>query len=275
MDRPMSRVAVVTGAAKPNGIGAACARGLAADGFRVVVADVRAEGVSSHYEPDEADGAGIKALVEELEAQGAEASSVTGDVSTEDGSVGIIDHAVARFGRVDVLVNNAAAPHGDEHADLDKVPVADWDRVMTINSRGMFLMSRAAFAVMREQRYGRIVSISSIAGRVGITRTGAYGASKAAIIGLTRSMAVDGGPLGITANAVCPGFIDTNRIASSVRRARPGEEDEARADLVRRVPVGRLGKAEDIAAAVRFFASEGASYVTAQVLTVDGGVYPS
>ncbi|MDQ1394797.1 MAG: 3-oxoacyl-[acyl-carrier protein] reductase [Acidimicrobiaceae bacterium] len=272
----MDPVAVITGAAKPNGIGAACARGLAADGFRIVAADIGVRGVASQFEPDERpERSDLQDLVEQLEQAGHGASSVTADVSTEEGSAAIIARAMSLYGRVDVLVNNAAAPHGDEHADLDRVPVDAWDRVMAINSRGMFLMSRAAFAVMREQRSGRIVSISSVAGRVGLARTGAYGASKAAIIGLTRSMAVDAAPFGITANAVCPGFIDTNRIASSVRRSRPGHEDEALADLVRRVPAGRLGRPDEVAAAVRFFASDAASYITAQVLTVDGGAYPS
>ncbi|MAT03868.1 MAG: hypothetical protein CL424_02335 [Acidimicrobiaceae bacterium] len=271
----VARVAVITGAAKHNGIGAACARALAEDGFRIVVSDVEVSGVFSDFEPDQSVNYGIEVLARELCENGCLATSTTGDISTEAGVAAIVDHAMKEFGRIDVLVNNAATPHGAEHAALDDVALSDWERVMAVNTRGTFLMSRAAFAVMRDQRYGRIVSVSSIAGRVGLPKTGAYSASKAAVIGLTRSMAVDGAPLGITANVVCPGFIDTNRTTSSLRRARPGEETQARDDLRGRVPAGRLGRAEDIATAVRFFASEAASYVTAQVLTVDGGAFPS
>jgi NAD(P)-dependent dehydrogenase (short-subunit alcohol dehydrogenase family) len=265
-----ARVAVVTGAAKPNGIGAACARALAADGCVVVAADIDVQGAWSSFEPDRVDH-GLADLVTGL-TEGS--SYVLGDVSSDEGVAAIYAHVVERYGRIDVLVNNAAAPHGDEHAEPDAVPTEAWDRVLGINARGTFLMCREALRLMRPQGSGRIVNISSIAGRVGLTRTATYGASKAAIIGLTRSVAVDAARFGVTVNAVCPGFIDTNRIASSVRRSSPGREEAARDAIVARVPMGRLGTGDDVAAAVRFFASPEAAYVTGQVLTVDGGAYP-
>jgi NAD(P)-dependent dehydrogenase (short-subunit alcohol dehydrogenase family) len=266
-----ARVALVTGAAKPNGIGAACARALAADGCVVVTADIDVQGAWSSFEPDRVDH-GLADLVAGLTPG---SSYVLGDVSSDEGVASIYSHVVERYGRIDVLVNNAAAPHGDEHAEPDAVPTEAWDRVLGINARGTFLMCREALRLMRPQRTGRIVNISSIAGRVGLTRTATYGASKAAIIGLTRSVAVDAARFGVTVNAVCPGFIDTNRIASSVRRSSPGREEAARDAIVARVPMGRLGTGDDVAAAVRFFASPEAAYVTGQVLTVDGGAYPS
>jgi len=268
------RVALITGAAKANGIGAACARRLSRDGFTVVVADVAVGGVSGPFEPDSS-ASGLDSLVSSLAQSGGSASSAQGDISSEPEATALVEQVVARHGRLDVLVNNAAAPQRREGVPLDELEPSEWDRVMAINSRGTFLMCQAAYRTMKQQAFGhgRIVNIASIAGRVGLPRMAAYSSSKASVIGLTRALAMDAAPFDITVNAVCPGFVDTNRVASGVRRNSPDDPDQAKAGMIARVPAGRLGRAEDIANAAAFFAAIESDYVTGQVLNVDGGLY--
>jgi 3-oxoacyl-[acyl-carrier protein] reductase len=176
---------------------------------------------------------------------------------------------VSQHGRLDVLVNNAGAPQGLDRQDIEDVPIAAWDEVMRINARGTYLMSRFAVPVMRRRRWGRIVSISSMAGVIGAPRSTAYSASKAAIIGFTRALAMDVAPWGITVNAICPGMVATSRSILSVD---PGIDVAAEIERRgQRLPVGRAGQPEDIAAAVAYFASDAAGYVTGTMLPLDGG----
>lgn len=270
------RVALVTGCGKKDGIGAAIARALAADGLAVVVVDVEATGVRDSHEPAtpaDSDWGGVASLVDELTAAGGHASFVTGDISVETDVASIVDHAIARHGRIDVLVNNAGAPFSLAHGDLADVDVAEFDRVLAINVRGTFLMGKAAAADMRRRKWGRIINIASVAGRVGSKMNSAYAASKAAVIALSQTWALDLGPDGITSNAVLPGFIFTSRTLSGMsKKMGSAELDEATiAKSMPNVPVGRPGSPEDVAATVSFLASEAAGYTNGQSLIVDGG----
>ena len=268
------RVALVTGCGKRDGMGRAIARTLAAGGMAVVVADRVPTGVLNLRQEQLGVGGdgtwrGLESVVEEITAADGIASAVTGDIGEEADARRMVGETVARHGRLDVLVNNAAAPQGLDRQDIEDVPIDVWDSVMRVNARGTYLMSRFAVPVMRQRRWGRIVSISSMAGLIGAPRSTAYSASKAAIIGFTRALAMDVAPWGITVNAICPGMVATSRSILSV-----DPNIDAAAEIERRgqrVPVGRAGQPDDIAEAVAYFASEGASYVTGTTLALDGG----
>jgi len=180
---------------------------------------------------------------------------------------------VERFGRLDVLVNNAGAPFSLGHGDVEVVDPAEFDRVMAINVRGTFLMGRAAAADMRKRGWGRIVNIASVAGRVGSRQNSAYAASKAAVIALSQTWALDLGPDGITSNAVLPGFIFTTRTLSGMSKklGKTELDEETIARASPSTPVGRAGAPEDVAAAVAFLVSDAAAFTNGQSLIVDGG----
>jgi 3-oxoacyl-[acyl-carrier protein] reductase len=265
-----ARVALVTGCGKPRGIGGASARMLAARGLTVVAADILPAGVPDAIVPEGAPQGGIDLLAEAIVAAGGVCTTTMGDVSDPSDAQRMVDEVVERYGRLDVLVNAAGAPQGPEFADVAEVPLQAWHDVLRINLTGTFLMSQAAVPAMRANRWGRIVNLSSLAGITGYRRQAAYSASKAGVLGLTRSMALDVARDGITVNAICPGWIHTDRTYSSVRRV---DEDVER-ELERRrgiVPVGRLGTGEDVAATIAFLCSDEASFVTGQHHIVDGG----
>jgi len=256
-------------------MGQAIAGALAAAGVAVVVADRVPAGVPNRRQEVTGtrgrDGGwrGIDSLIEEISRAGGMASGVLGDIGSADDAQRMINEVVRQHGRLDILVNNAAAPQGLDRRDIEAVPIDVWDSVIRINLRGTYLMSRFAVPVMRGQRHGRIINVSSMAGVVAAPRSAAYSASKAAVIGFTRALSADVAPWGITANAICPGLVGTSRaILSEDPTLDPNAELARRAD---RIPVGRVGRPEDIAAAVSYLASEGASYMTGQILVLDGG----
>ncbi len=245
MSESAARVAVVTGAGR--GIGAAIARRLHEDGCAVVLADL--------------DGAAAERVARQIDASGATALGLALDVA-DGASVHAAFAAVAvRWGRADVLVNNAGTATLAPFLDF---PAEAFARVMAVNVTGALLCGQAAARLMREAGGGRIINIASVSGiRAGAGRT-AYGTSKAALIGLTRQMAIELAPYGITANAVAPGPVETEL-------ARLHHSAGVRAAYERQVPAGRYATPAEIAAAVAYLASPAAAYVSGVVLPVDGG----
>lgn len=269
----VTRAALVTGCGKRDGVGRATALRLAAKGVAVMVTDRAATGVLNRRQEVvgvKDDGwRGLESVVEEIEAAGGKAAATTGDIGEVADADRMVGECVERFGRIDVLVNNAAAPQGLDRQEIVSVPVEVFDEVVRINLRGTYLMCRAAVPFMREQRYGRIVSVSSMAGVVAAPYSTAYSSSKAGILGLTRSLAMDVARWGITVNAVCPAGIATSRAVLSLD---PDLDVEAEIERrSQRIPLGRTAVADDIAKAICFLASDDAELITAQQLIVDGG----
>lgn len=273
--RQPRRVALVTGCGRANGIGSAAAQALAMDGVTIVVTDVSAHGAHNRHEAAGTSVDGLDGLVARIEAGGGTALAVIGDVRSEEDTRSMVASTVARFGRLDILVNNAAAPHGADRDEVDNVPFAAWQEVMAVNAGSVFLLSKAALPHMRAQGWGRIVNVASaIVGQPRRMRA-VYAASKAAIVGFTQSLAADVADKGITVNAVCPGSVVTARALSTALRSGAADPKEALAQTARSIPAGRHGVPEEIAALVAFLASEQAGYLTGQAITVDGGGIPS
>lgn len=234
------KVAVVTGAA--SGIGAATVASLAAEGFTVAAVDLAACPAPP--------GGGI---------------SVRADVSAEADVASAIAGTVAAFGRIDVLVNNAGITGSPEAARCHETPVAEFDRVIAVNVRGPFLCARAVLPVMLAQRSGHVITIASVAGLVAFPGRCAYTTSKGAAVQLTRSLAADYAASGIRANAICPGFARTPMTAWRL------DQPALRAEVERRIPLGRVAEPEEIAEAVAVLASGRLGYLTGHALALDGG----
>lgn len=240
------QVAVVTGAAQ--GIGRAIAERLAGEGARVLIADL--------------DGAKAEAAAAGLAGQGEQAAGIALDVADPDAGMRLTQAALDRFGRLDILVNNAGWSRNQPF--LEDTPDY-WDRVIAVNFRAVIACSRAALDPMIAQGGGRIISIASDAARVGTPREAVYAGSKAGIIGFSKSLAAEMARHQITVNVICPATTDTPLV-----RGMLSEEQISR--RIRAIPLGRLGLPADIAHAVAFFASPDASWITGQVLSVNGGM---
>jgi 3-oxoacyl-[acyl-carrier protein] reductase len=244
------RVAIVTGAAR--GIGAATARRLAADGMAVAVLDLQEES--------------CKGTVEEITGAGGRALAVGADVSDAEQVQTAVERIAAELGEPSVLVNNAGVIRDNL---LFKMTDDDWDTVLGVHLRGAFLMSRAAQKYMVAQRYGRIVNLSS-SSALGNRGQVNYSAAKAGMQGFTKTLAIELGQFGITANAVAPGFIVTDMTAATAARVNMPFED-FQAAAAGSIPVRRVGQPEDVAHTISFLVSDGAGFVSGQVIYVAGG----
>jgi 3-oxoacyl-[acyl-carrier protein] reductase len=239
------RVALVTGASQ--GIGHACAKALAQAGATVAVA--------ARNQPK------LEELVAEITAAGGRAAPFAMDVSDEDHIKSAIKAAISQFGKIDILVNNAGITRDQLVMRMKR---ADWDAVLNTNLTSAYLCIQQVIPSMLKQRWGRIINISSVFGQMGQAGQANYASSKAGLIGLTMAVARELASRSITSNAVSPGFIETNMTAAL--------SEEFKQNAVKQIPLGRVGTPEEVAAAVTFLASEEASYITGQVLAVNGGL---
>ncbi len=241
------RVAIVTGGSR--GIGRTIAQVLASRGAQIAVADIvqdRAEATAKEL----SDLTGCKAM------------AIGVDVSKSDSAKAMVEAALKEFGHLDILVNNAGVTRDNLIMRIDE---ADWDLVLNVNLKGAFNCSKAAIRPMMKQRYGRIVNISSVSGLAGQAGQTNYSASKAGLVGFTKALAREVASRNITVNAVAPGFIPTD-----LTKDLPADLVDT---MMKMTPLGRMGKPEEVAFAVAFLASDEATYITGQVLSVDGGMF--
>jgi 3-oxoacyl-[acyl-carrier protein] reductase len=241
------RVVIVTGAAR--GIGAVTAEAFTREGARVALLDL--------------DGAGAEAVTARLVGQGAEALALTTDATSSVAVRAAVDRVLARWGRIDVLVNNAGG--FATMRTLEETDEAEWDAILRGNLTSAFLLCKAVVPTMKRQRAGRIVNLASVVARGGAVRVPAhYAAAKAGVIALTRMLALEVADSGITVNAVAPGTTATDRVLAA-------RTPDATAQVAAAIPMQRLGRPPEIADAILFLASDAASFVTGAVLDVNGG----
>lgn len=241
-----NKVAIVTGGAR--GLGKSISKALAREGVSVVSADL--------------DGPGAKRAVNEILKCGLNAVSLRVDVSNPRDLNRLVGATIARFGRIDILINNAGIC---PRTHFDAVSEAEWDKVMAVNLKSAFFLSQKVFPYMKRHKFGRIINIASAAGKIGGLQVGPhYAASKAALICLTKTLALHGARYGITVNAVCPGVIGTEMTLNISRRKINRYKMQ--------IPLGRIGSAEDVAGTVLFLVSERAGYITGETTDVNGGL---
>ena len=240
------KVALVTGASR--GIGAVVACRLAQAGAKV--------GVNYHASPDSAE-----IVVESINKSGGEAILVGGDVSQEENAEKVVKDLVDHYGSIDILINNAGI---NKDQLLIRMKPEDFDSVINVNLRGAFLCTRFAMVYMIRQRSGRVINMSSVVGLSGNPGQANYAAAKAGLVGLTKAVAREVASRNVTVNALAPGYIDTAMVDELTA--------ETQDKILSTIPMGRFGTPEDVAEAVVFLASDGASYITGQVLTIDGGM---
>ncbi len=277
MGRLDGKVAMITGAGGEHGFGRAIARRFAAEGADLLLTDVAPAG--TRVVPAKPTGAwrGLEAVAEEAHALGRRALTALVDVRAADQIAAAVRQALDAFGRIDILVNNAAAPPGADRAPVVEVPEAAWNEVLAVNLTGSFLCAKAVAAAMLARGIrGRILNMGSNCAQRGYPGMAAYCASKFGLIGLTQALALELAPAGITVNAICPGPADTDRLDYLGRRADGSFDPELRAAEIRRrgeaIPLGRVATVEDVAEVAAFLASEGAGYITGQAIHVSGGL---
>ncbi len=266
------KIALITGAAGRNGIGRAIALRLAEEGANIVLNDI------TNTARSESGWDGLPAVVGEIEELGRQVLAVAADVSDATAVKAMVEQALERFGRIDILVNNAAAIAGRDRVPVIELDEEEWDRIMTINAKGTFLCSKAVARSMIERgEGGKIINLSSSVGRQGAARFAAYSASKFAVIGFTQSLAKELGPYRINVNAVCPSTVDSDRqreIAAMIKPAGSTAEQH-HANMMemsaRSTPLGRIGQPSDTAKTVAFLASAESDFITGASILVNGG----
>jgi len=242
--RLKDKVALITGGG--SGIGAAVARRFAQEGAKIAIGDVDVEGAEK--------------VAAEIKDAGGEALICKADVRKRDEVEAMVDHVLREYGRLDILINNAGVTRDSLCARMSE---EDWNFVVDVNLKGTFLCSKAAFRPMRKQRYGKIVNTASVAVRGNIGQVN-YSASKAGIIGLTRTLALEFARAGICVNCIAPGFIETPMTE--------GLPEKVKEEALKRIPLGRIGRPEEVANLHLFLASPESDYITGQVFFIDGGV---
>ena len=273
-----AQVVLITGCARYKGLGRGMALAFARAGADLAITDISPGGTRNVGEAGEAEQRigwkGLESLAGEIEQLGRRAVALHGDVSRKADADRMVQQTLEAYGRIDVLVNNAAAPHGADRNFFWEVPEEAFDRVLAINPKGNFLMAvPVAKHMMARGGGGRIINVASVAGKVGSAKRAAYCASKFAVIGLTQAMAQELAPFGITVNAICPGATDTARNQSSRYRATTSREQPAAPaeELIGAAPVGRIGTAADIARMAVFLSDPASDFITGQSYNVDGG----
>ena len=259
------KVALVTGAGRLRGIGRATALALAELGADVVVTGTGRD--PSTYPEDEkkAGWRDVESTAEQIRAHGRRALTWTGDVSKSEAAGRLVDSVMTTFGRLDVLVNNAAYPRGNDRVPLPDLDEDVWRKVLEIKLTGAFLLCKRIVPIMVGQKWGRIINLSSVAGKRGSPNTAAYNAANFGIQGLTQSLAQEVARHGVTVNAVCPGTIDTARMDVLGR----GDGWQRQLD---RIPMGRAASDEEVAGLIGFLCSPAAAFMTGQSINIDGGV---
>jgi 3-oxoacyl-[acyl-carrier protein] reductase len=239
------KTVIVTGSAR--GLGYAMAKAFAARGANVMVSGT---------------GESVHAVVDELKGLGYKVAGFVGDLRSPEAAQGLIDKTIEAFGTVDVLINNAGVVCDKP---LVRMEEADWDKVIETNLKGTFLCTKAALKIMMKKRSGRIINMTSVVGLMGNVGQANYAASKAGLIGFTKSIAKEYGGRGITCNAIAPGFIETQMTDSL--------PEGVKELYLKSIPLGRYGTPEEVAELAVFLASDSAQYITGQVINIDGGLY--
>ncbi len=276
MGRLDAKVAMVTGAGGEHGFGRAIARRLAAEGADLALTDIAPTGTRVVETKPATGWGGLDAVAGEVRGLGRRAVTVLMDVRSAEQIAAAVNKALQTFGRIDILVNNAAAPPGADRVPVVDLPEDAWDLVLDTNLRGAYLCAKAVAAVMLRQKIGgRIINMSSNCGKVGYAKMAAYCASKFGLIGFTQALAMELAPAGITVNAICPGSADTDRLDYLGRRPNGTYDPALREEEIRHrgesIPLGRVATPEDVAEITAFLASDGAAYITAQAINVAGG----
>lgn len=274
--RLQNKVALITGCAPRRSFGRAIARRLAQEGADVVLTDIAPQGIKVVSADEKQSGGTLEDAVAEIKSLGGRAISALVDVRSAEQIHVAVQRTVTELGRLDILVNNAAAPPGPDRVPMVELSEQAWDTVLDTNLKGPFLCTRiAASAMLKQGTGGRIINIASTAAKIPYRNMTAYCASKAGLLGLTRAMALELAPAGITVNAICPGASDTDRsdywglsTDGTYDGARRAEGIRTRASVI---PLGRVALPEDIAAAVVFLASDDAAYLTGDAIDISGG----
>ena len=268
------KVALVTGAGGQRGMGHAIATRLAQEGADVILSDVAMD----PYAQLDSSWGGVAEGVREIEALGRRGLSVLADITDSAQVDDMVRQALAHFGRIDILVNNAGARHGRDLVPVVELEEDAWDHMQQVNVKGTFLCSKAvAREMIRRGEGGKIIIISSVAGKQGLALRAAYCASKFALIGFTQSLALELASYRINVNAICPGFVDTERLGIISAKLAPEDQsaEEYHAEVMRQRgvenPMGRVAQASDIARMAAFLASSESDYMTGLAITVSGG----